>query len=61
MLALLFCVIGKNHAKTVLPYLRGKLRKSEPFNRMKLMVVGLQVFMLLLFSCIQLHPFIIYF
>lgn len=32
----------RNHAKTVLPYLRVKLRKSVPFNRMKLMVVGLQ-------------------
>lgn len=35
--------LDTNHAKKVLPYLREKLRKSVPFNRMKLMVVGLQV------------------
>ena len=35
--------LDKNLAKEILPKLRAKLRKSVPFNRMKLMIVGLQV------------------
>ena len=38
-----YLISDQNQAKRVIPYLRAKLRKSVPFNRMKLMVVGLQV------------------
>lgn len=34
--------------KNILKYLQGQLRKLEPFNHMKLMVVGLQVGLFLL-------------
>ncbi|XP_066918410.1 leucine-rich repeat serine/threonine-protein kinase 1-like isoform X2 [Clytia hemisphaerica] len=37
-----FNLDDKNVAKDILPFLRAKLRKSESFNRMKLMIVGLQ-------------------
>ena len=35
--------LGTHSARKTLAHLRAKLRKSVPFKRMKLMVVGLQV------------------
>ena len=36
-------MLGSGTTKKILAHLRSKLRNSVPFNRMKLMVVGLQV------------------
>ena len=36
-------MVGPGFTKRILGYLRSTLRNSVPFNRMKLMVVGLQV------------------